>query len=524
MKLKLSQMKKISSDATHTTMETKEGHTLRIAHNSLSKDHKKALEALPMLESKKSDNENPKLEESKKVLPKAKMADGGQVAEAAPEAMPPSAPQPLAPAAAPQAPGAIPQAEAQPAMQTSTPGASPTPMTQDPAQAAVTPIDLTKGLNSQVQGIQEISKGEQAQAQAKADVLKTGIAAQQKISDDYQAANKHTQDELTGLRKAIGDGHIDPNHYLGSQNTLGRISTAVGVFLGGFGKGGNQVLDYVNKQIDNDIRAQQSNLDNKQTLYSAALKQSENQQQAANMARLSMNDMVLSKLQQAEASTSNPIIKGRAQQAIGVVQNQMAPLIAQQATYKLLQGGSDNIKNINPADLVPRLVPKEHQEAVYKEVERARNTTDSAAKILKQFDASADALKAYGGLGRIGAAIHEPREMAGLEADLGTTVGDLEGSVRQAAMENVKHSFKPQKDDTDSDLAKRREALIQYLHTKSAAPRFESYTHVPLSKFTATSQDPAINFTPQQKAYADYAKANPNAPGSQAVLKKLGLQ
>src|SRR5579859_5235016 len=47
IKLKLSDMKKVKVDKHHTTMKTPEGHSILIKHSSLSKPHRKALEALP---------------------------------------------------------------------------------------------------------------------------------------------------------------------------------------------------------------------------------------------------------------------------------------------------------------------------------------------------------------------------------------------------------------------------------------------------------------------------------------------
>lgn len=554
MNLKLSKMKKISSDANHTTMRTKEGHVLKIAHNSLSKGHRKALEALPLISSPKmaeggevSDDEiierkaavdeyNKTHEDMPKeydqdtevrmqktdVTPKAKYAEGSpDVSAADAQEIPPSptGATSASPAMAPQA-GAMPVAQA-PSMEM-----APAPVTQPDAvpaqvQPQVTPglTDPTIGGQTQIAATDALGKAEQGQIQAKANELKTGIAAQQQLANDFHEATQHTQNELSNLRQDMAKGHIDPNHYLDSKSTIGKIGTAIGVFLGGFGQGSNQVLDYVNKQIDNDIKGQQANVDNKSTLYSAALKQSDSQQQAMNLTRLMMNDITLNKLQEAELKSANPIIKARAQQAIGAIQSQMAPMIQQQAMFKMLHSPDGTIKDIDPAQLIPSLVPKEAQKEVFKEVSQAQNAIRNKKSFLDNFDNAVQENSILGRASRLGFTPPSIKAMNQLALPL---IHDLEGRVNEYEQKTVQDNF-PQPGDTAATVDAKRKTMQDFFDQKSAASTAKGYG-LDLSKFKSTSPDPAINFTPQQKAFADYAKANPNAPGSQAVLKKLGLK
>lgn len=70
IKLNLKEFKHVSSDKNKTILEHKKGHRLELAHGSLSPESRQQLEELA--------KGNPKLEESRKTPPKAKMADGGE--------------------------------------------------------------------------------------------------------------------------------------------------------------------------------------------------------------------------------------------------------------------------------------------------------------------------------------------------------------------------------------------------------------------------------------------------------------
>lgn len=423
LKLKLSQMKKVSSDKTHTLMKTPEGHEVRIAHSALSKPHRKALESLPFSEGgqapviamgegkdqprKMADGgqmagtcKNPDCKSHGQVHPNCKCyggyAEGGSVSkdrgckccipsmnrvkladgtpsepleapreddfqymvnslkgaatggddraaqhDAALASLPQTnpdneSPQDSTPMAS--SPTDVPPQAAQPAPDASQPqsvspaqGLAPQqpPTGQDPSVAG--------GYAQQAAGINQAAQAEAKIADAKATAIGTNLIAQQKVANDYEAANKATNSELQAIRNDINNTHIDPNHYLGSQDTLGKIGTAIGLVLGGLGGGGhgNQVLDFVNAQIDRDINAQKANLGKKESIYNGVLAQSQNQRQATEMTRLIMNDLVLNKLQQAELSNTDPLIKARAQTAIGALQSQMAPMIRSENFFKL---------------------------------------------------------------------------------------------------------------------------------------------------------------------------------------------
>jgi hypothetical protein len=73
-----------------------------------------------------------------------------------------------------------------------------------------------------------------------------------------------------------------------------------------------------------------------------------------------------------------------------------------------------------------------------------------------------------------------------LHQALQPTFKDLEGTVRQAAMDNTFKNLTPAAGDTDATIAQKRQGLIQYLQSKASAPRAKSFGR-DSDKFQSTS-------------------------------------
>lgn len=573
--MNLSKFKKIGGDKEHTIMEHEDGHTMKIAHKALSPKMRAEISKLESHEPKKmakgGEVKKPKLEieeirddrrpASKKLdiehigprsqVEEIKMADGGEVgdeipydqllpqeaAQSAPFMMPTDSPmqsrQPsMAPAmdatpepapslAAPTAP--VPNASAAMAPQTQL----------APQMGQAEEPSTLGGYEKQVGGVQQEASAEGQKAREAAAAVKGTITEVSKLATDYQTHYNELDSERKAFIDDITNKHIEPQRYLGSMDTGRRFDTAVGLILGGFAGGGsghNSALDFLNKQIDRDIDAQKADIDKKQTLLSANLRQFGNLRDATDMTKVMMNDILVDKLRLAEANAASPIAKAKAQQQIGQLEQSIAPLVQQLATRRMLQGQDSiggapgsSLNKADPTNFVPSVVPKEHQEAVYKEIERAQNTRGVAKTAVENFDAVAKAMKSAGGLGRLGVAAYSPAQLQALEAELGSTVGDMEGTVREAAMHNVKNAYLPRATDTAERLDKRREELNNYLKLKSAAPRAKSYG-LDLDKFQSTSRSAEAQLDPQQQTFLKWARENPSDPRSSLILKKLGIK
>jgi hypothetical protein len=153
---------------------------------------------------------------------------------------------------------------------------------------------------------------------------------------------------------------------------------------------------------------------------------------------------------------------------------------------------------IDPAILVPSRVPEHHQAKAFGEIEAAQNTAQNAPAILKAFDDAANNMHAVdlvpGTLNKDQKALHTL---------LGPTFKDVEGTVRQAAMDNLFSNITPQTADGGDTKATKRAALVNYLQSKSSAPTAKAYG-IDLKKFPSTSisqqaaggnQAQAIDFT-----------------------------
>jgi len=356
------------------------------------------------------------------------------------------------------------------------PQQAPQQQPQDPNQPpAPTTIG---GYEQQYKGTAEQAAAEAKGADNAARAQREQIAGAVQNKQIYDAAVKDSFDEYNNFKQDVMDQHVDPNHYLGSMDTVGRLMTGAGLILGGFGGGAggpNHALDFLNKQIDRDIEAQKAELGKKETLLSANMRHFGDINQATDATRLQMHGILEAKLGESAAKAQSAIAKARGQQLLGGLQMQIAPLIQKQAMMQALR--TDSGQQMPAANKIRMMkeagiIDEEQYKTANKEIERAENTKLVADDALANYD---KAVKQRKGLGNIAnAAIGSPEEDA-LSAQLGSTVGEMEGSVREMAMKNVKNAYMPHLTDTPQRAARRREELAQYLKLKSSAPIAESY-------------------------------------------------
>lgn len=138
-----------------------------------------------------------------------------------------------------------------------------------------------------------------AAQKAKADAV-----YQQQYLDERQRINNIDANNIADLKKHTDDfsdylktNPINPNAYLDNKGTAGKISTGLGLLLSGAGSGlahqSNLAMDFLNKQIDRSIDAQKSNADQQKTIWGAYNSLYGNQTVATNLAKVSMNDMLV---------------------------------------------------------------------------------------------------------------------------------------------------------------------------------------------------------------------------------------
>lgn len=333
MNLNLGKFKKIAEDQHSATMQHPAGHQIKIAKKMLDKKSMEELAATPMQHF---------------------YAGGEDQGIPADQAVPDSGPMPGLGGAGFDPNAAIASAPISNGVTGS--WDTSTPPAQTPQQPAADPYgsqaysDLySKGVGEQKAGIQQGAAAEGALGAAQAPLLDQAVQQEQQMMQSYQNHYNDLDQERQGWISDIQNQHIDPTHYLGSMNTGQGIATAIGLMLGGMGGGlthqGNPALDFINKQIDRDIAAQQVNLGKSETLLNANMRQFGNLKDATDMTRVMMQDAVKNQLGAAAARSQDPLAKSRAQMQMGALDMQTAPVMSQIAMRKAL---SDRLTQQQP--------------------------------------------------------------------------------------------------------------------------------------------------------------------------------
>lgn len=305
---------------------------------------------------------------------------------------------------------------------------------------------------------------------------------------DHQKRYAALNDEVNNTVKDIQNSKIKADNYMESKSTGSKVATAIGLILGGMGGGllrqENPALKFLNNNIDRDIDAQKQNLDKKNTVLSAYLHQTKDLTEATAMTKAFYLEKYSNDIRKAAALSKDPMAQARADQTIGKLnfeKHQILNGIAEKQTKMDFVRNSGG--NLDPAQLVQHTVPEKHQAQVFKEIGAAQNTKRMAKEILHHFDEGAKentVLKTGGGL------LRTPPSVLAFHQSLGPTFADLEGSVAQGTIQNVKENMTPRPGDLDSTIKTKRAALIGYLQSKAAAPTAKGYG-IDLSRFESTA-------------------------------------
>lgn len=165
-------------------------------------------------------------------------------------------------------------------------------------------------MNQNLQAAGELKRDSSiAQGKAMADVeagYQTGVAQNnQKLQD----ANDLVRDQAMSLRNYNDQNPIDPNHWAESQSTAQQVKNGLALFLGGFGQrktGVNPAMNWINNQIDRDIKAQQQRFDNQKTVYGSIRQLYGDTLTTTNQTRVAMRDIYDSKAKQIAYQLNTP--------------------------------------------------------------------------------------------------------------------------------------------------------------------------------------------------------------------------
>lgn len=258
---------------------------------------------------------------------------------------------------------------------------SPTQASQVPAVSQT--VDVPAAYAKGQKGIQEQADFQSQLAKSNAQTEQADVTARQSLVQGFQ---KNAADFQTEQKKFIDDytaQKINPNSYVENMGAVEKAKTAIGLFLGGFGsaftKQGNPALEYLNKQIDRDISAQQSSLDQKKTILGANQELFHDNILAMNQTRVNMNDLYNHQIQLNAAKLGTPQAKAQADMASSKFALENAQLLQQSAIratalHSIAQGGIGlDPLTLGQAGFIPPDEAKKEQESFDKQKQAITN-------------------------------------------------------------------------------------------------------------------------------------------------------
>ena len=599
MKFNLKDWKKVKSESKYTILKNSEGHELKISHSSLSKKMMDQLDKLPEAMADGGEVRK-KPEGGKYVDPKAAkqfvkgvessggfkslaqykdnikkslgFKDGGVVPNSIEEVemsndpdkpliieqIPEVAPQvidaaKLAPQQQPQAPIVVEPIQ-QPAVVDVIPmsASASQPAPAQPSLAQEGPKVVKQAVEQQMptaeeavtsSGLQTIQAGIaaeqvalQRQAREEAKVLQQAAIKQEQVQSEFNAnVNKLSQERLK-VQQDIENNVIDPNRMFTKMDTGQKVSTVIGLILGGFGAaiggGENLVKKSLDKQIDDDINAQKAELGKKENLLAANLKQYGNMRDAMDMTRVMQQDAISLKLKQAAAKAQDPLAKARLLQEAGKLELAQAPAVAKMAARKTVE------QAMRAADKDPSRIPEVIDALKQVAPEQAKDMQDryvpgmgvaltsKDADYLKDLKGTVDT--ALSGIKDLKSISNKPLKSLSPEdrAKADTVAGILKGVLRvplvgPGAVSESERAL------IDSIVANPAKIFSLDSTTRIRLDTLEKKLQLGLDKAGESRgikpKDPLAVLSPQQRKFADWAQKNPQDPRAQIILNKLGL-
>lgn len=393
------------------------------------------------------------------------------------------------------APGLMPQ-QAQPQMQQAS-GMLPQPgnqglAQQDPYGTQAYSQNYLQGMNEQKQGIYGQAKAEGVMGNQQAQALQQGQNQLQTLQQNWQATHDQLNKERDGIIKDINAGHIDPNQYWNDKSTGGKISTAIGLILGGMGAGmlhqENPVMSMLNKEIDRNIAAQRVNLEKKNTLLQANREQFRNEADASAMTRVMLSDSISNQLKIAAAKATDPMAKARALQAAGQLDQQAAPLLSQIAMRRAILGNAGQQGGTDPSMAIRVIVPEGQQQNAYKELGEAQGMARAKDNILGSFDKLAN-LNTLGN--RITSPLQTSKQVSAIRDPLIAGLSkETAGRFTESDAKMVGSLF-PATGDSPETTATKRAQLLKLISEKMNFPLLDSFGIKPasFSRFNTSGQN-----------------------------------
>jgi len=411
----------------------------------------------------------------------------------------PAAPAPAAPSqAAPQAPAA-------------------------PDRTALNAMDINKAMEAEkaanLAGANAVS-GQGALEQKSIQAIQDKIDAMPTQQELVDANRQKNMD----LFQAYADKKIEPNQFWHNASTGSKIAAGIGLFLGGmstpFTHQANPAIGIMQAAVDRDIMAQKNEQGKAHNLWTMN-REMLGTDMAANLATQNQLYTGLKyQLMSAAAQFQGPIAKANAQRLNAQIDQQIA---MNNFKLSLMQGPTQEA--MDPATHIGMLQKfglstPEQTAGALKEVKDRENISTNEPKIFAAFD---EATKQH--LTDYIPGTENAGQMA-LKQLLLPNFKNIDGTVRQAAMDETFNNVVPRFGDSSGKIAAKRQALQDWITSEKAAPISKSIG-VDLDKYPSTKETsplPRVSNAVQQKVQI-FMKQNPQVKDpNQAlqILKKAG--
>lgn len=428
-----------------------------------------------------------------------------EVPDSNPTAAPIPVPNAMPTSNAGPAPASMPEEPVAPAPQAAPVVAAPPPV--NPFVATATANENL--INAEQQDVRDFTKsmqgvaaGQGAAAKEYSDKL-AGLQTPQEIVNSY----KQKDDALT---QAIASGQIDPERYWNNKSTGSKITAGLGLLLSGMGSGAtgqtNLAYDHIKDSINKDIEAQKADQSKNMNLWKMNRAAMNTDLEATLATQNQAYSAAQAKAMIQTANSNSAAGKLRGQQAISELEKEK---IQNRSKLALLTGTQNGNQGVDPSAYIGALVDPKEQDAAYKDLDTVTKYNGRAGNITNLFD-QADKentmMKTGGGM------LRTPPSVIALNSEFDALAKDREGRVNEQVLKDLKANA-PQPGDLASTVQEKKGNLIKMLKEGSGSALLDRY-RVPYQKAPID----------ETQVFLNWARANPNNPKAQLVLKKLGVQ
>lgn len=209
------------------------------------------------------------------------------------------------------APASVAEPVAAEAVPVDVPAVAAAPVAANPAMGMLGQIkqNTNEGVKALKEEADVIGKLGEEQAKIYEPMIAQEKAEQARLAKlQERAAQIEAENEQ--LFKATQENKIDPKRLWNNMSTGNKILGAFALILGGAGSGGqaenNAALKIMNQSIDNDIKAQMADSDNKRSLYQMNLQKYRDVSAAVDATKIQLNSIAQGKLAQLTARYAGP--------------------------------------------------------------------------------------------------------------------------------------------------------------------------------------------------------------------------